>query len=333
MHRILKDDLRSPKRFAEKFKSYVSYLREEIHKNFSIAYEEEELGDLLLYACRSNDFEVVQQVENRLIIDEERVWLWISEKLVPNTLVVRLDDEDVMRLLIFSFQMTYEMFAGGTRATVSAKGFRERRRTFESIVVDHFIGKFGEIVIKKFLEDRFKGVKIELDWGISRRIEEYRNDILNANKRISIKTTPALAGVWAEADKNYDYGILVKCSVPQPIILQFFIEVCGFSRLVEFVESKIPPRDTLFQEYLTEIKNRIEGYKCGEIRSNLKGIICGYFKTSPAILVREGTELEYLGKVREERYIINIKELRWREKDWEEFLLDVGLLDKEGEMV
>jgi len=86
------------------------------------------------------------------------------------------------------------MFSGGTKATVTAKGFRERKRTFEAILVDQFVGKLGEVVIKKFLEKRFP-VKIELDWEISRQIDRYRNDIINAKKKVSIKSTPNLAGI------------------------------------------------------------------------------------------------------------------------------------------
>lgn len=59
--------------------------------------------------------------------------------------------------------------------------------------------------------------------------------------------------------------------------------------------------------------------------SNIKGIVCGYFKTAPDFLRKEGEELRYLGKVREERYIINIKDLRWTQTDWQKFVWDVGL--------
>jgi len=78
--------------------------------------------------------------------------------------------------------MTYNMFSGGTRATVTQKGFRERRRTFESILVDQFVGKLGEIFIKKFLEKNFP-VSIHLDWEISTERSKYENDIVNARKK------------------------------------------------------------------------------------------------------------------------------------------------------
>lgn len=143
---------------------------------------------------------------------------------------------------------------------------------------------------------------------------------------MSIKSSPTLAGVWAEADIGYDYGIMVKCSVPQFTILQFFIEVCGFSRLLDFAEEKIPSSDSLFKGYLGEIRKRIKEYKCGEIQTDLKGIICGYFKTSPSLLKTEGEILEYLGVVREERYLLPIRELKWTKDDWKEFLKEVELL-------
>jgi hypothetical protein len=46
---------------------------------------------------------------------------------------------------------------------------------------------------------------------------------MNAKKNVSIKSSTALAGVWAEADIGYDYGITLKRSVPQQTVLQLFI--------------------------------------------------------------------------------------------------------------
>ncbi len=326
MYRILKGELNSATKFKEKLSKYIQSQRRMIQEDYSISFDDEELSELLLSACRSNDFDVICQQGNKMFIDEGRVLDWVKKKLLPNTVIVKLDDEDIIRLLIFCIEITYQMFAGGTKATVSAKGFRERRRTFESILVDQFVGKLGEIMVKKFLEDNFPHTKIELDWEISRQIEKYRNDIMNAKKNVSIKSSPTLAGVWAEADIGYDYGITVKCSVPQPTILQFFIEVCGFSRLLDFAEDKIPSNDSLFKDYLGEMRKRIKDYKCGEIQTYLKGIICGYFKTSQSLLKTEGEMLDYLGVVREERYLLHIRDLKWTKDDWKEFLNEVSLL-------
>jgi hypothetical protein len=326
MYRILKEELNSATKFKEKLSEYIQSQRRMIQENYGISFDEEEISELLLSACRSNDFDVICQQQNKMFLDEDRVLDWIKKKLLPNTVIVRLDDKDIIRLLIFCIEITYQMFAGGTRATVSAKGFRERRRTFESILVDQFVGKLGEIMVKKFLEANFPRIKIELDWEISRQIEKYRNDIINAKKNVSIKSSPSLAGIWAEADIGYDYGITVKCSVPQPTILQFFIEVCGFSRLLDFAEEKIPSNDSLFKEYLGQMRKRIKEYKCGEIQTDLKGIICGYFKTSRRLLKREGKTLDYLGVVREQRYLLPIKNLKWTKDDWQEFLKEVELL-------
>jgi len=59
---------------------------------------------------------------------------------------------------------------------------------------------------------------------------------------------------------------------------------------------------------------------------SVKGIICGYFKTGDNLLIAEGEKLDYLGEVKEERYIISIRDLKWRKEDWEEFLKEVELL-------
>jgi len=325
MYQILQTELNNSNKFRSKFRDFIVNLKEFIIKKYNVIFTEEEIGDLLLSICRMNEFNVIKIKQKKKLLAEENVFKWIKEKLIPNTVFVKLDDEDVIRLLIFCMEITYQMFGGGTRATVTQKGFRERRRTFESILVDQFIGKLGEVFVKKYLENKFP-VTIELDWEISPQIEKYRNDIINANKKISIKSSPTLTGVWAEADLGYDYGIMVKCSVPQQPILQFFIEVCGFSRLLNFADNKIPSDDKLFKNYLKELRGRIEKYKCETIQTELKGYICGYFKTSKNYLVRTGEKLPHLGTVKEERYLIPIKDLKWSYNMWEKFLKDVKLL-------
>lgn len=325
--KVLKKELKTPALFKKEKEKYIRSLIETIEEKEKIIFDIDELSELLLSACRANDFGVIEFKNRKRYLNRENILRWLREKLIPNSVVVNLDDEDVIRLLLFSIQITDKMFTGGTMATITQKGFRERRRTFEAILVDQFVGKLGEVITKKFLENNFN-VKIELDWNISPDIKEHKKDILNAKKKVSIKTSPTLAGIWAEADKGYNYGIMVKCATPLFPILQFFIEVCGFSQLLNFVESKIPPSDNLFQNFLKEIKEKIKYYKCGEIKTKLKGFICGYFKTSRYRPVKEGRVLEYLGKVRESRYLVCINELKYTKEDWKKFLEEINLTNK-----
>ena len=300
--------------------------RMDIQEKYKINFDEEEITDLLLSTCRSNDFGVISQLGNKMFLNEDKVSDWIKNKLLPNTVAVRLDDEDIIRSLIFCIEITYKMFSGGTRATTTEKGFRQRRRTFESVLADQFIGKLGEIMLKKFLENYFPMVKIQLDWKISRERGQFENDIINAKKKVSIKSSSTLTGIWWDTNIGYDYGIAVKCAVPHQPILQFFIEVCGFTKLLDFAENRIPANDDLFKNYLGNMRKRIEKFKCGEIQSDLKGVICGYFKTSEYKPIKKGTLLPYLGEVREERFLVRIDQLKWKKESWEEFLKEVGLL-------
>lgn len=163
MHYILEeDDLKSPIKFNKKLREYFQTLKEDIKKESSIDFDVQELSELILSACRTNDFNVISYHENNMLLNESRVLDWVKEKLIPNTITLSIDDEDIIRLLIFCIEITYQMFVGGTRATITQKGFRERRRTFESILVDQFVGKLGEIIVKKYLEKNFP-VNIELD--------------------------------------------------------------------------------------------------------------------------------------------------------------------------
>jgi hypothetical protein len=62
-----------------------------------------------------------------------------------------------------------------------------------------------------------------------------------------------LAGIWAEADNGYDYGIMVKCSVPLHPLLQFFVEVCGFRNLLDFAKERLGSETF----YVDSIRDRI----------------------------------------------------------------------------
>ena len=318
---ITKQHLSSP----SKFKS-IDELRNlviDLKNRLNIGFSEEDLIFLVLSACRCNEFGIVVEVEkNKFLMDVKALKNWITEKLIPGTVLLNLDDPDILRLLIFSIEITYSMFSGESRATVTQKGFRERKRSFEGIVVDQFVGKLGEVAVKKFLERHFE-VEIELDWEISSDITSHRNDIKNSKKLISVKTSPNLAGIWAEADKGYDYGIMVKCAVPEHPLLQFFIETCGFKTLLNFVESI--SKDELIREYLNNIRTRVFDFSdCGQVRTQIACFVCGYFQISEDNLKNRGEKLEYLGEVREQRHFVKVCDLKYTLKDWKKFLEDIG---------
>ncbi|MEJ5253262.1 MAG: hypothetical protein HPY54_12900 [Chthonomonadetes bacterium] len=292
---------------------------------YASAISESDLSNLLLSACRANDLGIVQQSGRRRFTTLSSLKQWVTSRLLPCTVMVHLDDPDVLRLLVFSIEMTEQMFLGGTRATISAKGFRERQRRYEEILVEHFIGRLGEVLLKKFLETHFPGVQVELDWNISPERHLYRSDIVNASHQISIKTTTALAGIWAEADISAEYGVMVKCIVPRATIIQFFIEACGYSRLMDFVASHIPASDARFHDLIANIRQRIQQFQCGHAVSTFVGFVLGYFKTSNDTLREIGEELEYMGPVRDKRHFCEVKNLLWERHDWERFLVDNGL--------
>ena len=320
---LTKGHLASPNKFKELegLRNFLSKLK----TDYQLPFDEEDLSMLLLSVLRCDDisgsYGILKKKGRRRYIDELKVKAWLEEILIPNTVVLRMDDPEILKLLFFSIEITYSMFLGESRTTVMQKGFRERRRSFEAIVVDQFVGKLGEVAVKRFLEDHFN-VNVELDWDISPQRERHINDIKNANKLISIKTSPSLTGVWAEADKGYDYGIMVKCSVPLHPLLQFFIEVCGFRNLLDFAKERLGPEAF----YFDSIRDRIfSSGQCGQIKTNFVCYVCGYFEVSDENLRKEGETLEYLGVVREERHLVRIDKLKYTRSSWEEFLKLVGL--------
>lgn len=289
-------------------------------------YSIDELKALILSACKTDDFEVcnVSKQRNRITTrwNEEQILKWINEKLIPNTVMLSFNDEEIIKLLLFSIEFSFSMLEGKTRATKTQKGFRERERDIETIITNTFVGLLGEVGLKHFLEKNFC-VNIKLDRTISTDIQQYKSDITNAKKNISIKTTPNLGAVWAECPIGYDYGVFVKAVVPPAILLQAFAHVCGFRKLIDFSRKSIKGKENEMETIIESLEKRVFIQKCGCLNTSFKTFICGFFKPEESMIKKEGETLPYLGEVKEERYIIPISKLHFRREDWVKFLNDI----------
>lgn len=278
----------------------------------------EELRDLLEAHIRLNDENII--IKNKagrrivLFLNEEYLREIIYSKIIKNLVVLDFFDVDVLELLLFSIEFAFSMIEGKTRATKTQKGFRERERELETIIVNTFIGLLGEVAVKKFIYNNFK-IEIKLDRTISRDILKYTTDILNAKEPISIKTTPNLRAIWAECPKDHSVGIFVKASVPQGVLLTAMAHVCGFKKLLDFSKNILSK-----SEIIKSLENRIYYSKCGLLNDKFKCIICGFFETKNKQTIPKGRRLPFLGEVREERYLVTLSELRSDEEDWKEFV-------------
>jgi len=116
---ILKRDLDKPISFKEKMSNFVRNLRNNIQ---NIPLDDDELTDLLLSACRVNDFEVISYQGKKMFLNEDRVLSWLKEKILPNTVVLKLNDEDIIRLLIFCIEITLSNVFGWNKGDSNSKG-------------------------------------------------------------------------------------------------------------------------------------------------------------------------------------------------------------------
>ena len=285
-------------------------------------YTEEEIKDLLLSACLSSDFKVceVYKKGRKIHVDwnKKNIKSWFEKKLIPNTVILSLEDSDILELLLFSIEFAFCILEGKTKATRTQKGFRERSRELETIVVNTFTGLVGEVGIKKFLEKNFK-VEIKLDRSISPNIEEHKSDIPNAKYLISVKTTPNLRGVWAECPKGFDYGIFTKAVVPSALLLRAFAHACAFKKFVDFSKEKISFQKEI-TSIVTNLENRFYTRKCGNLDTKIKIFICGYFETNEGKLIPVSQKLPLIRIINEERFFIPISNLKYTRNDWLSFV-------------
>ncbi len=324
---VTKQVLNSPSKFREAIRELLPETQQRLASRCGVIFEEESLSELMLAVLRlrQNRETILKHEKNRRVLQIETFMNAVEKSLCSTVVSVPLSDPDILRLLVFCIEITHQMFEGGIRATTAAKSFREKQRRYEEILLAQFIGKLGEVLLKRYLENLFPNTNIQLDWEISPNRQKYTSDIPNAKHIVSIKSSPSLAGVWAEADIESEYGIMVKCVVPRATLLQFFIEVCGYIRLFNFIEERVPKEDALFQGYIQNIRNRVSQYRCDEVKTNLIGFVCGYFRTSEYEPTEQGQELEYLGAVREKRYLVKLSELHSLKQDWQKFLEENGL--------
>lgn len=282
-------------------------------KDISRYYNENEILSLVLSAIRANEVNIVeiQQMAKRTqyIVDTDKIKHWIEGVLLPNTVQIKTDDKELLKLLIFSLAMPYKMLD-------------RQKRYFEKIVSDVFREKIGEVVFKQFANQKFEK-DITLDWSISRKIESFKTDIVDSKKVVSIKSTDTLESIWAEAPKNAEYGIFIKVSLPKDFLMKILAYISSLEKLLNFVQEKIQKdiaaSDTM--DLVSFIKETVYGDQMA-----IKAFTCGFFKTSNTTFKLQGDKLSYIGgefEIYEDKHIVKCTELKLSEKDWQDFLKDI----------
>jgi hypothetical protein len=289
-------------------------------------YSKKDIFQLILSLIRANEMNVVDisETKSRTLynIDTEKIIRWIEKKLVPNTILISVDDKELLKLLIFSLAMPYKMLRGETRATMSEKVRRGKERGFEQIFSDTFVGKLGEVALKQFAKEKL-GIDISLDWQISTEIESFRSDIIGSKKIVSIKSTDTLESIWAEAPKGADYGILVKVGLPKDFLMKILAHISSLEKLLKFVEERVEKdisgTNTIkLVDFIKEVAY--------EEKMTIKTFIPGFFKTKKSNFKHKGDILPYIGgefEVFGDKHLIKCNKLKFSKKDWNDFFKDI----------
>lgn len=294
----------------------IKELKRNVKTLFDV-YSEKETFEILTSLARVGEpFASISKIDKKVEVswNIENVVRFIKDTIIPNTLLLDYKDRDVIELLMFSMEFAFSMLEGNTKATKTQKGFRERNRDVETVMVNTFVGLIGEVGLRKFLKEKFS-VEIELDRSIGTDISQYKSDIVNSNKPVSIKTTPNLKAVWAECPIGYDVGVFVKVSVPEAVFINALAQVCAFRKLVDFSKQVLGE-----SHILKNIEHRLYYDKCGAIKNVIKCFICGYMETEGLEPTKKREKLLYLGEVKEKRYLLEFTKLKSAEKDWKIFV-------------
>lgn len=302
-----KTELNNKAKTRSKLEDYIPLLSKTSN------YSEDEIFHLILSAIRTNEWGIISPVKYRnrekYNLDIQRVGNWIKEKVIPNTVTIKTDEADLLKLMVFSLAMPYKMLKGETRATMSKKGGRGEEKYFQQIFPDVFKSKIGEIAFKKFAKQKF-GKDIILDWDISTDISTFKSDIVGSREIISIKSTDTLESIWAEAPKPAKYGIFVKVALPKDFFMKILAHISSLKKLLGFVKERLDEGDKIM-----DLVRFIEETAYEEEMA-IKAYVCGFYKTSENTLKSKGLELPYLGEVHEDKHLVECHTLRYSPEAW-----------------
>lgn len=276
-------------------------------------YSEDEIFHLILSAIRTYEWGIIKPerygTRERYNLNVQKAQDWIREKVVPNTVTIKADEIDLLKLMVFSLAMPYKMLKGETRATMSKKRRRGEEKYFQHIFPDVFKSKVGEISFRKFVKQNL-GRDISLDWEISTEISAFKSDIIGSKEIVSIKSTDTLESIWAEAPKVADYGVLVKVALPKDFFMKILAHISSLKKLLGFVKERLDEGDKIM-----DLVRFIEETAYEEEMA-IKAYVCGFYKTSENTLKSKGLELPYLGEVHEDKHLLKCDTLRYSHSDW-----------------
>ncbi len=229
-----------------------------------------------------------------------RILDWVRTNLIPDTVTLGLDQPDMVRLLVFSMAMPYRMASGQSLATQSELVRRSKRRDFQQIISDHFIGRMGEVAFKKFAFEKF-GRKIALDWKIGQDLRSFETDFVGSRRRVDIKSTDTLEGIWAVAPNGADYGVFVKVCLPRDFFFKVLAHISSMKKLLDYARERA---DSSQDRSTVELVDYIER-EAYDVKFQAKALVCGFFLAKDYAVTPAGTELAYLGEVEEEKYFVS----------------------------
>lgn len=309
-----KTDLSSKTKIRSKLGDYISMFSE------ASGYSEDEIFHLILSAIRTHEWGIIKPerygTRERYNLNIQKAQDWIREKVVPNTVTIKADEIDLLKLMVFSLAMPYKMLKGETRATITEKVQRGNERYFGRIFSDIFNERIGEISFRKFVKQNL-GRDISLDWEISTEISAFKSDIIGSKEIVSIKSTDTLESIWAEAPPDANYGIFVKVAIPKDFFMKILAHISSLKKLLRFVEEKLDKNDSI-----NDLLKFIEDTAYKE-EMTIRAYVCGFYETSTGTLRDKGQELPFLGgvfEVFEEKHMTECSKLKYSHDDWSRLL-------------
>jgi len=305
---------------------------EHLDSQFDIdPYTVDDLSDLIKAGSKSGEFTKEPEGNTKKIVDLEE---WFENRVLPNTVSVAWDD--YMDALSSSFELL-------TLGEVAKTDFgSSRQREFGQLWTDFSRGFLGEIIIKKFFQNRF-GEIIDLEQREVGDVEDYLpSDVTRIKKdgewtevegTLSIKTSK-LKAMWLGIPQN-EYGsssayTFVKMGIPLTHLATYLKEADAISELLERVD-KEDKRERIKETIpdFEPIPAYIPGFAWSEDfeegdlevhKANIHAHIEGGIGERPEEPPEGYESINTRGPDMSEEYISGTGVLRWEKEDWMELV-------------
>jgi len=309
-------------------------IAEALAKNHDITpYTEEELAGVISSGARVGELIKEKKGNSYVLKDVDK---WLTERLMPNT--INLSVDDYKKALFRAFKLI-------TTADIAKTDFgSSRQRDFGQMWTDFTRGFLGEIGIEKYFKEKFD-MEIELEESEVGDVEKFlptdityvkdKGNLREVKTDISIKTSK-LKSMWLDIGTQLahsDAFIFIKIGLTTDHLVSFMKDNGFIDKILEMGKelNEIQDIEAAKKEIFAKVEDikQLPAYISGFVwKKDMESNNLVIHTTAKNKIIIGGiglykdknmaNKIEGLGEISTPKYVASLGALRWFKKDWKD---------------